>query len=81
MGYPVLLVHQKNWRIAMGVCKWEKHSIDEPQAESVIRGPREGFVETLAINTSLLRRKIKSPALKMQSIKIGRYTNTHVVIA
>ena len=46
-----------------------------------VAGPREGFVETLAINTSLLRRKIKSPALKMQSMKIGRYTNTHVVIA
>lgn len=80
-GHPVLFVQQEACGLALGLAKWEKRSIEEPQAESVVRGPREGFVETLGVNTSLLRRKIKSPALKMQSMKIGRYTDTSVVIA
>lgn len=81
IGHPMLFVQQEACGLALGVAKWEKRSIEEPQAESVVRGPREGFVETLGVNTSLLRRKIKSPALKMQSMKIGRYTDTCVVVA
>ncbi|MCQ6561746.1 spore germination protein [Paenibacillus mendelii] len=80
-GNPVLLVDQQRQGIALGLAKWEKRGVEEPMAESVIRGPREGFTETLGINTSLLRRKIKSPALKMKSIKVGRYTQTQIVIA
>ncbi|MFC5406852.1 spore germination protein [Cohnella soli] len=80
-GNPVLLVDQQREGIALGLAKWEKRGVEEPVAESVIRGPREGFTETLGVNTSLLRRKIKSPALKMKSIKVGRYTQTEVVIA
>lgn len=81
IGNPVLLVNQEECGLALGLPSREKRSVEEPSAESVVRGPREGFVETIAINTSLLRRKIKSPALKMKSIKIGRYTDTLVVIA
>ena len=81
IGNPVLLVQQEMSGLALGLPKWEKRSIEEPTAESVVRGPREGFVETLGVNTSLLRRKIKSPDLKMKSMKIGKYTSTHVVIA
>ena len=50
-------------------------------AEGGIRGSREGFIESLQVNTSLLRRIIKSPALKLQSMKIGKYTKTNVVVA
>nr|WP_082129861.1 spore germination protein [Aneurinibacillus tyrosinisolvens] len=81
IGNPVLLLQQEERGLAVGLAKWEKRSIEEPTAESVVRGPREGFVETLGVNTSLLRRKIKSPNLKMQSMNIGRYTDTNVVIA
>lgn len=80
-GNPVILIDQQAVGFSAGLAKWEKRSIEEPQAESVVRGPRDGFTETLAVNTSLLRRKIKSPALKMNSIKIGRYTQTQVMIA
>ncbi|MFD0679805.1 MULTISPECIES: spore germination protein [unclassified Paenibacillus] len=80
-GNPVLLVDQEQQGIALGLAKWEKRGVEEPMAESSVRGPREGFTETLAVNTSLLRRKIKSPMLKMKSLKIGRYSQTQVVIA
>ncbi|AAY60299.1 spore germination protein (plasmid) [Bacillus cereus] len=81
IGNPVLLVQQEMSGLALGLPKWEKRSIEEPEAESVVRGPREGFVETLGVNTALLRKKIKSPDFKMKSIKIGRYTDTSIVIA
>jgi spore germination protein KA len=80
-GNPVILHESNRMGIAIGLAKWEQRGIDEPMAESVVRGPREGFTETLVINTSMLRRKIKSHRFKMESVLVGRYTQTKVVIA
>lgn len=80
-GYPILLADNETQGLALGLTKWEKRSIEEPVAESGIRGPREGFTETLRTNTSQIRRIIKSPHLKMEAVIIGSYTHTNVVIA
>ncbi len=56
-------------------------SIEDPQTESVLRGPREGFIENLRTNTALLRRKIKSPFFTLDTVTVGTKTNTPVVIA
>ncbi|MBM7643991.1 spore germination protein KA [Scopulibacillus daqui] len=79
-GNPVILVHNLNTGLAVALPHWEMRSIEDPAAESVVRGPREGFVETIRVNTSLIRRKIKSPQLKMKSMVIGKYTQTQIVI-
>lgn len=81
IGNPILLVEQENEGFALGLAKWEKRSVEEPTAESTVRGPRDGFTETLGVNTSLLRRKLRSPKLKMKSMQVGRYTQTEVIIA
>ncbi|MFC4770290.1 spore germination protein [Effusibacillus consociatus] len=81
IGNPVLLIEQENRGLSLGLSKWEKRAIEEPSAEPVLRGPRDGFTETLDVNTSLIRRRIRSPQLKMLSMKVGRYTQTRVVIA
>lgn len=80
-GNPLLLCEGKNEGFSLGMAKWEKRSIEEPAAESSVRGPREGFTESLQVSTSQLRRIIKSPALKIQTVKIGTYTNTTVALA
>lgn len=80
-GNPTILIDQQMNGVSVGLAKWEKRSIEEPTAESVVRGPRDGFTETIMVNTSLLRRRIKSPGLKMKSLKIGRYSQTQVIIA
>lgn len=80
-GNPVLLVNQENQGLSIGLAKWDKRAIEEPVAESVLRGPREGFIETLRTNTSLLRRKLRSPNLKIRSLNIGKYSKTPVAIA
>jgi spore germination protein KA len=54
--------------------------VEEPDTESVVRGPREGLVETLRNNTALLRRYIRNPNLKTEVINIGIQTKTDVCI-
>lgn len=81
IGNPVLLVEGDDGGFALGLAKWEKRSVEEPTGESVIRGPREGFTESIGVNTSLIRRRLRTPQLKMKSMKIGRLTQTEVIIA
>jgi spore germination protein KA len=59
---------------------WEARGVDEPKTESVIRGPREGFVESLSTNTALLRRKIKNSELKFEKMTVGKQTKTEICI-
>ncbi|MDU0203878.1 MULTISPECIES: spore germination protein [Paenibacillus] len=60
---------------------WEKRAIEEPQSQTVIRGPKESFTEDIRTNLTLLRRKIKSADLRFESMKIGRYTRTEIILA
>lgn len=60
---------------------WYLRAITEPEAETVIRGPREGFIESLRVNTSLIRRRIRSPNLWIESVNIGSLSQTEVAFA
>lgn len=64
----------------IGAKGWEKRAVSEPISETSIRGPREGFTENLRTNTSMIRRKIKDPALKIRAAVIGKRTHTQVNI-
>lgn len=57
---------------------WPSRGPSEPDAESVIRGPRDGFTENLRANTTMVRRKLKDPNLKIKMIKLGKKSNTDV---
>jgi len=60
---------------------YKARDIEEPDTEAVVRGPREGFTEEIRVNVALLRRKIRSPDLRLESMFLGRVTNTTVCIA
>jgi spore germination protein KA len=66
---------------AIDICmqKWEKRAVEDPQTDTVVRGPREGFTETLNTNTMLIRRRIKDSNLVFELVRIGRQTKTNVV--
>jgi len=81
IGNPILFLENESKAFAFGLAKWEKRSVEEPTAESVIRGPREGFTESLDVNSSLLRRRIRSPKLKMNRMSLGLYTQTEIIVA
>ncbi len=60
---------------------WEHRAIEEPHTEKVVRGPREGFSELLRANTALVRRRLRTPDLRMDSMKVGRRSRTDIAIA
>lgn len=80
-GNTILLVDGLSTGLVISTKGWEKRNVTEPQTESVVRGPREGFTEDFRTNTSLIRRRIKSPKLKMENMIIGRKTYTNICIA
>jgi spore germination protein KA len=60
---------------------FEKRGVEEPSSEVTIRGPRDGFTESLRTNTTLLRRRIRSTRLKLESLTVGELSQTDVAIA
>ncbi len=54
---------------------------DEPDLEKVVRGSRDGFVETLLFNTALLRRRIRDPRLRFAVMHSGVRSKTDIVVA
>lgn len=79
-GQPLLMIEGEKEVLSFGLVKSDTRSIEEPVGESVIRGPREGFTEVISVNTSLLRRKVRSPQLKMQQLTVGKHTQTSIAI-
>ncbi|MGE7852921.1 spore germination protein [Bacillus paramycoides] len=77
----VILTDEESQALVADLKGFEKRSIEEPAAEISVRGPRDGFTETLRVNTSLVRRRIRSPRLKMEPYSIGELSQTDVVIA
>ncbi|MEA4883500.1 MAG: spore germination protein [Clostridia bacterium] len=60
---------------------WEHRPISEPHTEKVVRGPREGFSELLRANTALVRRRLRTPNLRLDSMQVGELSRTDVVVA
>ncbi|TNJ65199.1 spore germination protein [Paenibacillus hemerocallicola] len=79
-GDAALLVDGNDRALVMGLRGAEHRNVSEPETESAVRGPREGFTELLRTNTALIRRKIKSPRLKMKPMVVGKETNTDIVV-
>ncbi|MBO4726452.1 MAG: spore germination protein [Clostridia bacterium] len=57
-----------------------QRSITEPPTGQVLLGPREGFIENIDTNVSLVTKRIKSKDLKWVKLTIGRYTQTQVML-
>lgn len=53
---------------------------DAPEVENTVKGPKDAFVETIRINTSLLRRHLRTPDLKILSATVGRRSLTNVAV-
>lgn len=59
----------------------KQRAIDEPSNEASIRGPKEGFTESLKTNLSMIRRKLKTPSLKFEAFQTGEISNTRLAVA
>ncbi|MEH7098193.1 spore germination protein [Neobacillus vireti] len=79
-GNTVLLVDRVNTGIVIDAKGGQRRSVSEPETESVVRGPREGFTESLRVNTALVRQKIRSNRLKTIAKDVGEETKTGIAI-
>lgn len=61
--------------------KFNMRSISEPPTESVLKGSREGFIEEIKTNVTLIRRRVKSPDLVIKMLSVGKYSSTSVALA
>ncbi|KOC36024.1 spore germination protein [Clostridium botulinum] len=79
-GESLLLIDGVDKALLIDTKGWETRAISEPQAETVVRGPREGFNESIGTNISLIRRRIISSNLKFEMKEIGARTKTKICI-
>lgn len=55
-------------------------SVEEPDKDKVLRGSKDGFVETVVFNTALIRRRIRSTDLRMEILNAGKTSKTDIVL-
>ncbi|HWO95880.1 MAG TPA: spore germination protein [Bacillus sp. (in: firmicutes)] len=55
-------------------------SVSEPTNERTVRGPQVGFVEDIDVNLQLIRKRIKTPSLKVEYLIVGKQTKTKVAL-
>ncbi|WP_179151964.1 spore germination protein [Oceanobacillus senegalensis] len=66
--------------LIMGTTGGESRSITEPESETLIRGPRDGFVENINTNIALIRRDIKDPNLRFKQHEVGKRSKQQLVV-
>lgn len=79
-AHGLLIIDGNPYIIEIPYTDFEKRSIEEAANESVIRGSREAFVESIQTNLTLIRRRIRNPKLKTEQMIIGKQSQTLVVI-
>lgn len=79
-GNSILLLDNCAQALSVDTKDLKARAVEEPNVQSVVRGPREGFTEVLSWNTAMIRRKINSRHLWFETYKIGSVTQTDVSI-
>lgn len=80
LGDTIILLDQDTNFLVACTKMVQSRSISEPSTQTVIRGPKDSFTESLRTNTSLIRNRIQHPALRIESMKIGEITRTDIEI-
>lgn len=79
-GVSCLVIEGYTQIIAIDTRTYPARSVEEPEKDKVMRGSRDGFVETLVFNTALIRRRIRDPKLTMEYLSAGRVSHTDIVL-
>lgn len=79
-GVFVLLVDGYNEAVLIDSRTYPARSVEEPEKDKVLRGSKDGFVETIVFNTALIRRRIRSTQLRMEMMQAGESSKTDVVV-
>ncbi|AZV57622.1 spore germination protein [Clostridium sp. AWRP] len=79
-GNTVLFLGSESEALIVSTIGWKSREIKEPEGEKTIRGPREGFTESLMVNISMVRRKLLTPDLKFKFRVLGTRTQTKICL-
>jgi len=79
-GDCAVIVEGVDSALICSVRSWLTRTPENPTTEPAIKGPKEGFTETIRVNTSLLRRRIRDPRLWIEETVVGEVSKTDIAI-
>lgn len=79
-GSVIVAVEGEKDFLSIPFAGFSTRSIAEPPTDNVLRGPREGFIEDIEINKSMLRRRLKTPSLSIKEVKVGKRSNSRIAL-
>lgn len=79
-GETLMFIDGLNSAFVIATRAWASRGVTEPSSETVIRGSREGFTETIRFNTALVRRRIRDTRLKTVHKTLGARSKTDTVV-
>ncbi len=79
-GNTLLLVDSMTTGFIAGAKLLPVRAVIEPPTDIAVKGPREGFIEDVKTNMTLVRKRLKTPDLRFQTLRVGRRSDTAVVV-
>ena len=80
MGISCIFIDGYDCCLTMDCRTYPARGVSEPEKDKVMRGSRDGFVETLIFNTALIRRRIRDPKLTMEILNAGESSHTDIAL-
>ena len=79
-GFCVVVFEGLEQAVAFEAKTGEKRSPSPPEVENTVKGPKDAFTETVRTNTSLLRRHLRTPFLRLYETQVGKHSMTNVTV-
>lgn len=79
-GNALLLVDGVNTGLIIGAKFLPVRAVTEPPTAVTVKGPREGFIEDVKVNMALIRKRLKTPKLQFESMRVGKNSDTVVTL-
>lgn len=79
-GNAMLLIDGYDEAVIISAKGFPRRGVEKPENEIAVQGPKEAFTESVRTNTVLIRRRIRSTALKCKQLKTGTKTKTDIAV-
>ncbi|WP_238652157.1 spore germination protein [Paenibacillus piscarius] len=79
-GNSIVFLDGSDVALSAGTEALKQRAVEDAGSQTVVRGPREGFTESLRDNTALIRRRIQNPKLRIEERILGEQTQTNVAV-
>ncbi len=77
-GNTALLIEGLSVFLIVGAKQVPVRAVMEPPTDVAVKGPREGFIEDIKTNMALIRKRLKTPALRFETLRVGKQTDTAI---